>query len=143
MTHTFAIISAERASDSTFVRALRTDALKTELHPQWTGTFPVNGAYKGAVERAFLVPLLPWQIDDQLARLLVIARRLDQESILYVAPDSRARLYYSDGRMESLGRWVEVDERVALAESSYTFYTSVTCGTRYFITRTLARMEDL
>lgn len=86
----------------------------------------VKGKYKGETETSFLIEeinLIDKKFD--IVRLLLAYR---QESILLVDDDLNAELHYSDGKIESIGKWTEVESIEGLenySEIDGRFYTVV------------------
>jgi len=80
---------------------------KAGLYPQHS---EVEGKYKGKTELAFKVPVYDPVNDEQ--KILTIARRFFQESVLHVDANWQAYLVYTDnGRVQHIGRWINIEER--------------------------------
>ena len=84
-------ISAENSSDTVQTNRAMTERLKDNLMQMGLEFQEMIGVYKGLLERSFMViPKRDLEIDG----LKAIARTYEQESILIVSRDRRARLCY-------------------------------------------------
>jgi len=81
-------------------------------------------------ENSFLV--LADDVADALYKVLSLARRYSQETVLYVDANRKAALYHTDWGQKKveLGYFREVSELDAKAQDSYTLSDG-----RYYITR--------
>jgi len=85
------------------------------------------GVYKGSKERSFVVVVNDQAEIDTLAGFAF--KSFGQESILHQDSNQLARLVYSDGKMETLGKLVQVSKELAETLENYTvmdgkFYTT-------------------
>ena len=85
------------------------------------------GVYKGSKERSFVVVVNDQADIDTLAGFAF--KSFGQESILHQDSNQLARLIYSDGKMETLGKLVQVPKELAETLDNYTlmdgkFYTT-------------------
>jgi hypothetical protein len=86
------------------------------------------GVYKGSKERSFVVVVNDQAEIDTLAGFAF--KSFGQESILHQDSNQLARLVYSDGRTETLGKLVQVSKELTETLDNYTlmdgkFYTTM------------------
>lgn len=116
------IISAELDSQPKSRNKQRTEALFAHLNERGFNPVPVNGVYKGSVERSFLVRL---RDESDLLYLEDLAFTIfKQESILVQYSDGHSRLHYGDA-VEYLGKLTEVPVKDALKLDSYSYVPSI------------------
>ena len=121
------IMSAELSSLNSVENVRRTLLLNdmiTELRLPFKQSI---GVYKGSKERSFVVVVNDQAEIDTLAGFAF--KSFGQESILHQDSNQLARLVYSDGRTETLGKLVQVPKELAETLDNYTlmdgkFYTT-------------------
>ena len=111
------ILSAEREELSGGENARRTLGLESVLEGAGLTFKPAKGFYKGSKENSFVV-IIPSQA--HIEGLLKLAKSFNQESILHQDSNQIARLLYADGRVEQLGKLVQVTKEVAQTLDGYT-----------------------
>ena len=77
----------------------------------WT---EVEGSYKGDTEAAAMLS------STDIDQWLEVAKKFNQESILFVDNVGKAMLIYTNGTSEPIGHWEAVPERVAFNHDSWT-----------------------
>lgn len=77
-----------------------------------------NGTYKGQSENSFVVIVNNQSDIDTLANFAF--KSFNQESILHQDANQEARLIFSDGSTQQLGRLQQVPKELALSLDSYT-----------------------
>jgi len=121
------ILSGELSSLSSTENTRRTTLLNdmiAELRLPFKGS---AGVYKGTIEKSFVVVVNDQADIDTLAGFAF--KSFGQESILHQDSNQLARLIYSDGRTETLGKLVQVPKELAETLDNYTlmdgkFYTT-------------------
>lgn len=71
----------------------------------------VDGVYKGVAEKSILLQSHDYERNfKNIEKAKTIASDFNQESILAIENDDTAQLYYlAEDRIETVGKWVEVD----------------------------------
>jgi hypothetical protein len=78
---------------------------------------PLDGCYKGEVERSYILEVGSKSLQD----ILAFSKEYNQESILYLDNQRLATLIYSMDNMTSLGLFKGVSEAHAKSKDAYTF----------------------
>lgn len=79
----------------------------------------VHGKYKGQLENSYVVAV---RSPEEVDRLLLLARKYNQECIMFIDEKRDAILYYCDTYdVEPIGELVTVYEHLAHKQDSYTF----------------------
>jgi hypothetical protein len=87
-----------------------------------------KGVYKGSAENSFVVIVREQADIDTLTGFAFKA--FGQESVLHQDSNQLARLIYADGKMETLGKLVQVSKELTASLDNYTvmegkFYTTM------------------
>ena len=109
-------ISAENEKYDSEWNGVLTRRLGEELKELFP-TKEVTGCYKGTVETSYMVGVR----QKDIATLLDIAERYEQESILFRDANKDCQLLFVRGQGERLGQMVKVDESVAKELENYTY----------------------
>ena len=114
----FSVVSAELSFLGPDINRLRSDALQSKLTELDFHFAPVLGSYAGSLERSFAV-LTPRVVDRIV--LEGLARQCEQESVLHVAANRRAHLFFlADGHTSAEMRWTPVGAQEALELNAWT-----------------------
>ena len=127
------IMSAELSSLTAGENSRRTELLNDMITELRLPFKPAKGVYKGTSESSFVVV-----VNDQadIGTLAGFAfKSFGQESILHQDSNQLARLIFSDGKMETLGKLVQVPKELTKTLENYTimedkFYTTMPVSSR-------------
>lgn len=113
-------ISAERSDRSEIDNGLASVLLDTTLLRKKYQYISTIGCYKGGTEQSFgVICQAPWSA----GMLRLLAKDLDQESIMVREPDGSCWLVYCNGvKEEYIGQWTEVSKERARDLENYTIY---------------------
>lgn len=121
------ILSGELSSLSSTENTRRTTLLNDMIAELKLPFKKATGVYKGSKENSFVVIVNDQADINTLANFAF--KSFGQESILHQDSNQLARLVYSDGKMETLGKLVQVSKELAETLDNYTlmedkFYTT-------------------
>jgi hypothetical protein len=121
------ILSGELSSLSSTENTRRTTLLNDMIAELRLPFKSSKGVYKGSAESSFVVIVREQADIDALTGFAF--KSFGQESILHQDSNQLARLIYSDGKTETLGKLVQVPKELAETLDNYTvmedkFYTT-------------------
>jgi hypothetical protein len=122
------ILSAELSKLSSAENDRRTVLLNDMIAELKLPFKSAKGVYKGSAENSFVVIVREQADIDTLTGFAFKA--FGQESVLHQDSNQLARLIYSDGKMETLGKLVQVSKELTASLDNYTvmegkFYTTM------------------
>jgi hypothetical protein len=122
------ILSAELSKLSSVENDRRTVLLNDMIAELKLPFKSAKGVYKGSAENSFVVIVREQADIDTLTGFAFKA--FGQESVLHQDSNQLARLIYSDGKMETLGKLVQVPKELTKTLDNYTimedkFYTTI------------------
>ena len=121
------ILSGELSSLSSAENSRRTTLLNDMIAELRLPFKRAEGVYKGSKENSFVVVVNDQADIDAVTGFAFKA--FGQESVLHQDSNQLARLIYSDGKMETLGKLTQVSKELAETLDNYTimegkFYTT-------------------
>jgi hypothetical protein len=122
------ILSAELSKLSSAENDRRTVLLNDMIAELKLPFKSAKGVYKGSAENSFVVIVREQADIDTLTGFAFKA--FGQESVLHQDSNQLARLIYADGKMETLGKLVQVSKELTASLDNYTvmegkFYTTM------------------
>jgi hypothetical protein len=122
------ILSAELSKLSSVENDRRTVLLNDMIAELKLPFKSAKGVYKGSAENSFVVIVREQADIDTLTGFAFKA--FGQESVLHQDSNQLARLIYADGKMETLGKLVQVSKELTASLDNYTvmegkFYTTM------------------
>jgi hypothetical protein len=122
------ILSAELSKLSSVENDRRTVLLNDMITELRLPFKPAKGVYKGSSENSFVVVVKDQADIDALTGFAF--KGFGQESVLHQDSNQLARLIYADGKMETLGKLVQVPKELTETLDNYTvmenkFYTTI------------------
>lgn len=111
----FIIISAESTNNSKKQNTINTDLLENELLSLDFDFKLVVGYWEGVSEFSFLV------ISEDIDLLKNIAKKYQQEAILFVNSCRKATVFYTAGGFDDIGQFNNISEYEAKNSENYTY----------------------
>ncbi len=109
-------------------------AVKKHLETEGFDFVETSGAYKGSIEKGFMVETPKY---DTVINLFLLAKEWDQESILIITDASTCFLKHCEtGRFERIGQWTEVSPEETDEIDAYTsVYDQDSDSFKYFVAK--------
>lgn len=111
------ILSGELSNQTKLENQSRTADLYKSLRSLNIPFKTVVGVYKGVKEESFVTTP---RDASEFSTVLSLASHFDQESVLHLDSNRRAKLIFRGGQVEHLGYFTSVPEKIARAQDAYT-----------------------